>query len=208
MAIHDDATSTGLTPDAVAGEQPRSESDSSSQADDRGSVAPAAAGEAPTTSVTRTATWAGAVMVLLLGSLIAWLGFSAHQTHRTSLQRNAFLQVGKQGAINLTSIDFQHAEADVQRILDSAAGVFYDDFSQRSQPFVDIVKKTQSKSVGTITEAGIESETADEAQVLVAVGVKTTNVATAEPRERSWRMRISVSRIGDEVKVSNVAFVP
>jgi Mce-associated membrane protein len=53
---------------------------------------------------------------------------------------------------------------DVLRILDSATGTFYDDFSKCSQPFVHVVKQAQSKSVGTVTEAGIESETANEAR--------------------------------------------
>ena len=35
---------------------------------------------------------------------------------------------------------------------------FYDDFHKRAQPFVDVVKQAQSKSVGTVTEAGVESE--------------------------------------------------
>jgi Mce-associated membrane protein len=70
-----------------------------------------------------------------------------------------------------------------------------------------VVKKAQSKSVGTVTEAGLESRSGDEAQVLVAVSVSTTNLGAAEEEPRHWRMRISVKKVGDEAKVSNVAFV-
>ncbi len=96
----------------------------------------------------------------------------------------------------------------MKRILDSATGAFYDDFNNRAEPFIEVVKKTQSKSVGTVVSAGIESETDQDAQVLVAVSVKTTVADGTEQRPRSWRMRISVQRLGNEVKVSNVAFVP
>jgi Mce-associated membrane protein len=119
-----------------------------------------------------------------------------------------FLQVGRQGAINLTTIDWQHADSDVQRILKSATGTFFDDFSKRSQPFIDVVKQAQSTSVGTVTEAGVESVTGDSAQILVAVSVKTTNIGAPEQKPRAWRMRINVQRVGDEAKISNVGFVP
>lgn len=57
-------------------------------------------------------------------------------------------------------------------------------------------------------DAGLESESENEAQVLVAVRVQTVMADGAEQQPSSWRMRISVQRMGDDVKVSNVAFVP
>lgn len=157
---------------------------------------------------TRAGLLVGLVAVAALAGLGGWFGYGAYQEHQRESQRQLFLQVGRQGALNLTTIDYQHAEADIQRILDSATGTFYDDFDKRSQPFIEVVKKAQSKSVGTITEAGIESETDSEAQIVVAVNVTTTNVGAAEQAPRSWRMRISVAKVDEQAKVSNVAFVP
>ena len=150
----------------------------------------------------------GLVMVVASAALAGWFGFRGYQSRQAQHQRELLVQVGRQGALNLTTIDWQHADADVQRILDSATGTFYDDFSQRSKPFVDVVKKAQSTSVGTITEAGLESQSGDEAQVLVAVSVKTSNLGAAEQDPRHWRMRITVQKVGGGAKVSNVAFVP
>jgi Mce-associated membrane protein len=158
-------------------------------------------------SPVRLATVLGVVVVVALTSLAGWLGFREYRAHQTQQQRDLLVQVGRQGALNLTTIDWQHADADIQRILDSATGTFYDDFSKRSKPFVDVVKKAQSKSAGTVVEAGLESQSGDEAQVLVAVSVKTSNAGAAEEEPRHWRMRISVKKVGDEAKVSNVAFV-
>lgn len=156
----------------------------------------------------KLATLVGLVVVLALGGLVGWLGFRAYQSHQADQQRALFLQVGKQAAINLTTIDFTRAEADVQRILDSATDEFYDDFSKRSQPFVEVVKQAQSKSVGKVAEAGLESEDAQGAQVLVAITVKTSNAGAPEQQPRAWRMRINVKKVGEEAKVSNVEFVP
>jgi Mce-associated membrane protein len=158
-------------------------------------------------SPVRLATALGVVVVVALTALAGWLGFRDYQAHQAQQQRALLVQVGRQGALNLTTIDWQHADTDIQRILDSATGNFYDDFSKRSKPFIDVVKKAQSKSAGTIVEAGLESQSGDEAQVLVAVTVKSSNAGAAEEEPRHWRMRISVKKVGGDAKVSNVEFV-
>jgi Mce-associated membrane protein len=150
----------------------------------------------------------GLVAVVAVAGLVGWLGWRSYQSHQVAVRPSLFLQVGRQGAINLTTVDYEHADADVQRILDSATGTFYDDFAKRSKPFVDVVKQAKSKSVGTVTEAGLESESSTEAQVLVAVTVKTSNAGAADQEPRAWRMRLSVQKVGDQAKVSNVEFVP
>lgn len=146
-------------------------------------------------------------MTVALGALIAFLGTQAHRTQQSEDLRAMYVQVGRQGAVNLTTIDWQHADADVQRILGTATGTFYDEFSQRAQPFIDVVKQVQSVSVGTVTAAGLESSTDTDAQVLVAVSVQTTVGEEQQQTGRAWRMRISVQQTGDGVKVSHVEFV-
>jgi Mce-associated membrane protein len=156
----------------------------------------------------RRAVLFGAAMFLALAALVGWLTFRVHESQQLQKQQADFVAVGRQGAIDLTTIDWQHADSDIQRILNAATGFFHDDFSQRSQPFIDVVKKAQSTSVGTVTAAGLESSTANDAQVLVAVSVKTSNAGAAEAEPRAWRMRISLQKVGSDVKISNVEFVP
>jgi Mce-associated membrane protein len=163
--------------------------------------------QARTMSPVRLAIVVGVVAVVASTSVAGWLGYREHQARQAQQQSELLIRVGRQGALNLTTIDYQHADSDIQRILDSATGSFYDDFAKRSKPFVEVVKKAQSKSVGTVTEAGLESQSGDEALVMVAVSVVTTNVGEPEAEPRHWRMRISVKKVGDEAKVSNVAFV-
>ena len=150
----------------------------------------------------------GLVVVLILAGLVGWLGFLAYQARQAQQQRALFLTVGRQGALNLTTISYTHVDADVRRILDSSTGTFHDDFQKRSQPFIDVVKQAQSTTEGSITEAGVESVQGDQAQILVAVSVKTSNAGAAQQEPRAWRMRIAVQKAGDAAKVSNVEFVP
>ena len=146
-------------------------------------------------------------IVVAMAALLGWSEIRAQQSQHGQAQQNQYIQVARQGALNLTTIDWRHAEADVRRILDGAAGEFRDDFAKRSQPFIDVVKQAKAKTVGTITAAGLESETANSARTLVAVSVQTSNDGAPEQDPHEWRMRIDVSRIGAELKVSNVGFV-
>ena len=180
------------------------DSDEGGEADD---TADASAVAKPSTSPLRLALSAGLIGVVVLGCLVGWLGFRAYQSQHAEKERQLFLHVAKQGALNLTTIDYQNADSDIQRILDSATGQFHDDFAQRAEPFVDVVKRAQSKSVGTVTDAGLESVTGDEAQAIVAVTVKTANAGAPEQQPRSWRMRVTMQKVGQDVKVSNVGFV-
>ncbi|MBB5168322.1 mammalian cell entry protein [Mycobacterium sp. AZCC_0083] len=148
------------------------------------------------------------LIVAVLGGLAGYLGYRGHQMQATAHQREVFLSVGRQAAINLTTISYTEAEADVARILDSATGTFHDDFQQRSQPFIDVVKRAQSTSQGSVTAAGLASVDGDRAQVIVAVSVKTANAGVPERQPRGWRMRLDVEKVGDTAKVSDVQFVP
>ena len=156
----------------------------------------------------RWATLFSLTVIVALAAVAGWFGFRLHQSHQAQAQRSQLLQVARQGALNLTTIDWQHADSDVRRILDGATGEFHDDFAKRSKPFIEVVKQAKATTVGTITEAGLESETADTAQALVAVSVQTSNAGATDQEPRAWRMRIYMQRVGDQVKVSNVGFVP
>jgi Mce-associated membrane protein len=149
-----------------------------------------------------------AAIVAGLAGLTGWLGYQHYQSHQAEQQDNLFLQGARQAALNLTTISYTEAGADVARILDSTTGRFRDDFQHRSQPFIDVVNKAQSTSVGTIIDAGVQSEQDNEAQVLVAVNVDSTLAGTPEPEPRAWRMCVTVQRVGSGAKASNVEFVP
>jgi Mce-associated membrane protein len=150
----------------------------------------------------------GVVVLVVLGSLFGWLGYRAYHIRQVRHQHDLFLEVGRQAALNLTTISAGEADADIARVLDSATGTFHDDWAQRAPAFVELVKKAQSNSEGTVTAAALESEQSDRALVLVAVSVQTTNAGAPEQQPRAWRMRIDVQKVGDDAKVANVEFVP
>lgn len=147
-------------------------------------------------------------IVLAMGGLLGWLGFQARQSAQASQQRAVFIEAARQAALNLTTISYTEVDAYVKRIVDSATGSFHDDFQRRSPAFINVVKQAQAKSTGTVTAAGLESLAGNQAQVLVAVSVKTSSSVEPQEQPRAWRMRISVVKDRDSAKVSDVQFVP
>src|SRR5436305_2071988 len=81
---------------------------------------------------------AGGVAVALLIGLTGWYGYRAYGGHEAKAQRDLFIATARQGAVNLTTINYTEIEADVQRILDSATGEFRTDFERRAAPFVEL----------------------------------------------------------------------
>jgi Mce-associated membrane protein len=149
----------------------------------------------------------GIVALLSLGTLAGWFGYRMWESRQINQRQELFLRVGRQGAQDLSSINWTEADADVKRILDMSTGEFHDDFQLRSQPFVEFLKKSQSSTQGTVTEAGFESVADDSAEVLVAVSVHMTAAADSQQPLKSYRMRIGVQRVGGDAKVSTVTFI-
>lgn len=158
-------------------------------------------------STVRRALTGGIAAVVGLAVLFGWFGQQAYRDHSADKLRRELLAAGKQGAVNLTTIDYARAEADVQRVLDTSTGAFRADFKTRSAALIDVVKKAESKSFGTVTEAAVESVEGKSGRVLVAVEVKTRNRGVDEAQPRYWRMMLTVTKDGDAVKVSKVDFV-
>lgn len=161
----------------------------------------------PANRVERFALIAGLTAGVVLAALVGWLGFRAYEAHNLEAQRNLFVQTASQSAVNLLTVDYQHADADAQRILDSATGKFHDNFARRKQSYIDHAKRARAKSVATVTDAAFDTRHGDQGWVLVAVKVTSADPAQAQQEPQYWRIRIGLQRIGDVAKVSDVEFV-
>ncbi len=157
--------------------------------------------------VERIALVAGLIAGVVLAGLMGWLGFRTYEAQNREIQRDRFVHAAADVAVNLSTVDYQHAEADAQRIQDSATGTFADSFAHRKQSYIDAAKQTRTRSLGAVTDAGLESQSGDQGRVLVAVTVKPADPAQVDLEPRFLRMRITVQKVGDGAKVSDVAFV-
>ncbi|WIM89577.1 hypothetical protein PT015_09170 [Candidatus Mycobacterium wuenschmannii] len=150
-----------------------------------------------------------AAVVAIVGLLAAsgWMAYQHHNVLRDRQRAAAYVAVARQGAVNLTSLDFNKAKEDVQRVLDIATGEFKDDFQKRAADFESVVKDSKAVSEGTVTVTAVESMNQNSAVVLLLVNESVTNNAGAKDAPRTFRFRVHVVHDGDDLKVSKVEFV-
>jgi Mce-associated membrane protein len=166
--------------------------------------------------VPRVARLSGLGMPLAAATIVAicaLLGASGwmlwhHHTVLAERQRSAaYVAAARQGVINLTSLDFNNAKEDVQRVLDSATGEFKDDFQRRADDFASVVKDSKAVAQGSVRATAVESMSKDSAVVLVLANERITNSAGAKDDPRAFRFRATVVRDGDQLKISKVEYV-
>lgn len=151
-----------------------------------------------------------AVAVIVLVCLMAG-GFSMwnhYQLTADQTREDEYLNAAREGVIALTTLDSGRAGEGVQRVLDHSTGAFRTDFQTRSQDFTKVVEQSKVATQGEITAAAVESMTGQSAVVLVSAVSRVTNSAGAQQEPRVWRLSVTVTREGSELKMSKVEFVP
>jgi Mce-associated membrane protein len=150
-----------------------------------------------------------AAVIAIVGLLGAsgWMAWQHHHIVKEQQQAAAYVATARQGVVNLTSLDFNKAKEDVQRVLDIATGEFRDDFQKRAEDFASVVKDSKAVTEGSVAASAVESMNNDSAVVLILANERVTNVAGAKDQPRTFRFRVSVVHDGDDLKLSKVEFV-
>lgn len=148
--------------------------------------------------------------VVVVAALVV-SGFSIWNHHRIGAEQaraDEYLAAARQGVLALTSMDSGRAADDVRRVLDNSTGAFRTDFQTRSEDFTKVVEQSKVATQGEITASAVESMTDESAVVLVSAVSRITNSAGAQQEPRVWRLSVTVTRDGPDLKMSKVEFVP
>ncbi|MCQ4360756.1 MAG: hypothetical protein CK429_26130 [Mycobacterium sp.] len=121
-----------------------------------------------------------------------------------------YAAAARQGVVTLTSLDFEHAKEGVQRIVEVSTGTFKDDFLKMADDFTNVVEQSKVVSQGSVQAAAVDldSMTDNSAVVLVASTSEVTNAAGAKQDPRKYRLIVTMTRDGGQLKMSKVEFVP
>ncbi|MDM4142813.1 MULTISPECIES: hypothetical protein [Mycobacterium] len=154
--------------------------------------------------------WKAAVIVLICAFVAAsgYMMWNRHEVTERNERAANFISGARQGVVNLTSMDFNKAKEDVQRVIDSSTGPFHDDFQARAKDFTTVVEQSKVVTQGTVNAAAVQSINGDFALVLVAATSHVTNAAGAKDQPRNWRLKVTVKNDGGQYKMSNVEFIP
>lgn len=147
------------------------------------------------------------VLALAFVAVSGYFGYSHRQAEQAAQQRSEILEAASQGVVNLTTMDFERADEDVQKVLDGSAGEFRDEFEARSKDLVTVMQEAQVKSVGEVRRAAIERQDGDSADVLVAVAQKVSNAGGAAEEPRGQRMRVTMQLEDGTYKIVKAGFV-
>jgi Mce-associated membrane protein len=154
----------------------------------------------------------GLAIIVIVASLAGSMYMVLQHREATQRQGRAaeFTAAARQDVVTLTSLDFNNAKQGVQRILENSTGSFKDDFLKTADDFTKVVEQSKVVSQGSVQAAAVELDTMtnDSAVVLVASTSEVTNAAGAKQDPRSYRLIVTVSRDGGQLKISKVEFVP
>ena len=148
----------------------------------------------------------GAVLVLI--ALGVFFGVRVLQTDTQEVRREMALQTARQFALDLTTINYQTAEQDVQQVINGSTEQFPAEFFGVNGPeFVAFVRQLQLESTGEVTSAGVERADVTSARVLVAVRATVRDSNTPEGTPFNYRWGVELVWTSDKWLVSKVELV-
>lgn len=176
--------------------------------DNPGAAADAVHGSGTRTRLLRLA--AGLAALLAVGTMLAASGYMIRQ-HRTEVADQSraaeYTAAARQGVVNLMAINYETADADVQRVLDSSTGAFRTQFEASTKDLVAALKESKIVTEVTVNDTAVESMTPDGAVVLVAATSQRGKTDAANRDPRTWRAVVTIARENGQLKVSQLEFV-
>ena len=122
-------------------------------------------------------------------------------------RRQEILQTARQQGVNITTLDYQTVDEDLQRVLELSTGTFRKEFRSGTNDLTDLVVKNKAVSTGEVLEAGIVTADSDSARVLVVADSTVSNGSSAQPQVRHYRMQLDLVRRGTRWLTSTLTFV-
>ena len=144
---------------------------------------------------------------LLLLLALALLAVQLLRYEQVEDRREAALRAAKQSALNLTSIDNENFDEDVQLVLEGSTGAFRTDFEARSKDLKKILMENEVVSEGKVIDAGLVRSDPRNATVLVVVDSNVRNTAAPEGRVNTYRMQLEMELRDGTWRTSMLEFV-
>jgi Mce-associated membrane protein len=150
------------------------------------------------------------VLAVLIATVVVLL-LRAQDHNKRDDARNAAVQVARQEAVNLTTLSYQTAARDLDRILALATGQLRQRFAAERGKFPTVLGQQHSQSTGTILSAGLVrlSSGLDAAEVAVAADASVTVASgpgRSAPTVKHYRMVMQLQLVNGHWLVSDVAF--
>lgn len=124
--------------------------------------------------------------------------------------REQVVAVGRQEAVNLMSLSYNSASADLNRILSLATGSVYKQFASQKSTINSYMGQAKSTSHGVVTSAGLVSLGKDRAVVMVGADATVSNNASTSAGLKNvvkhYRLTMTLQRVHGRWLVSDIGF--
>ncbi|MEN0133602.1 MAG: hypothetical protein AAGC80_00555 [Rhodococcus sp. (in: high G+C Gram-positive bacteria)] len=160
----------------------------------------------------RVAVAAAAVACLGAGALAVQTTLDHRATQRSVDTDTRVLAFTEEAVARLLSTDTDNAEAYVERVLADSTGDWRTEFEQRKTATIDSMRQAGNRTAGRTLAAGIEGRENETTTVLVSATAQTTPAtsdpaAAPEPQIQQYQIRVGVTMVDDQPKLSSVGFV-
>ncbi|MCU1592565.1 MAG: hypothetical protein JWP11_3821 [Frankiales bacterium] len=135
--------------------------------------------------------------MLLAVAAVAAAGSLFLTRHRAAQDREDALAAARQYAVDLTTYDYSSVDADFQRFARHGTKAFRASYATTIAAAKPGIVKAQSRSLGTVVGAGLESYSNDRASVLLAVDQEIRSARQPGPTVDRSRIRITLVRSGE-----------
>lgn len=126
---------------------------------------------------------------------VAWFRAAGDESLDLAVTRDDVLRDAQQAAVNLTTLNYETVEADLNRWEASATGTLADEFRGNRATFARTIAEARTKTESRVPEAAVAEvdPQAGTARVLVAVDV-TVNTFGQPPTDRRQRLEMQMVR--------------
>lgn len=151
--------------------------------------------------------------ILVIAGLLAGTGYLVWQQRSAAGEnrlRAEFSAAARQSVVNLMSMDPEHADQSVQRVIDDSTGKFKANYQDSADELIGDMRAAKAVTKITVNDTAVESMTRDSGVVLVAatserISAKAPKDAAPEP-PRVWRVVVTLQRDDGRLKIADVAF--
>lgn len=137
--------------------------------------------------------------------VLAGLGVSrASDLTSQASERTRVTALASQYAVDFTSIDYRHVQADIDAGLKESTAAFGPRFRATIQVLAPSFLKAHSVQITSVARAGLESFTPTSAIALVALNSNLTSTQAPKGVQNLFRVQISMQKVGGRWLASNL----
>jgi Mce-associated membrane protein len=145
-----------------------------------------------------------ALSVVVALVTLAWAGYLLITRDQAAQDRANALAAARQYAVDMTTYDFSSVDADFRRFSRHGTKAFQTSYAATIAAAKPAIVKAQSRSLGTVVGAGLESYGGGRASVLLAVDQEIRSASQQGASVDRSRIRMTLQHLGNGWLVSSV----